>query len=107
MLGEDESWIEHATAMEFDSITPEEHPGNYLLAVAYYAVWLAVQAHVGSDVFRAAAWQEKDGGSAGSPGHVGGPRCSGGFLLATIVYANTMEMLGNRELNDSMHNVHS
>lgn len=107
----DPAWQTHAAAMEWDLITPETHPANYILAVAYYAAWLVVQAILSlfGAVLSCCCLRKKKMEEQPAPPVMWGARgILGLLLLATIFMANSMEVLGNRSLNDSMHNaIHS
>ena len=110
----DPAWTEALSAMEFEKITPEQHPGNYIVAVIYYAVWLLLQA-IFSLIGALASCccmnkkKIKEGVEQPAPPVMWGARAVLGLLLlATIFMANSMELFGNRKLNQSMHNsIHS
>lgn len=107
----DESWLTSASSMNWDAITPEQHPGNYILAVAYYAVWLVVQAILSliGAVASCCCLRKKQMDEQPAPAVMWASRgILGLLLLATMFMANTMELFGNRNLNDSIHNaIHS
>ena len=106
----DPAWIEAATNQEWEAITPEGHPGNYLLAVAYYAVWLIVQAILSlfGALLSCCCLRKKKLDEEEEPPSFPVMWAARGILglllLGTLIMANTMELLGNRALNDSMHN---
>lgn len=104
-------WTESAIAMEWEQIAPETHPGNYILAVAYYAVWLVVQALLAliGAIASCCCLRKKKMAEQPTPVAMWGARAVLGLcMVGTIVMANSMELFGNRDLNDSIHNaIHS
>lgn len=108
LLGDD--WTTAASEQRWGDIIPVTHPGNYLLAVGYYAAWLIVQAILslfGALLSCCCMNKKKLEDDEEAPPFSVMMAAKGVLailLLGTIFMANSMELLGNRALNGSMHN---